>query len=720
LGRIGAHEDGLRFYDKIPHEFIIYKEKIIMWHILNPIKPVSISRIRQGGRGALVGFVIGVVLLVLWVGGLFAQTRLRLNDAYYAPSPTTGQVVIVAIDNASLSAYGRTPSEWSRNRFTDFLNIVSEAGARTVGFDLLFSETTPDDDGFINAIIQARQSEARTRVIMPMVGLSTWSQDNDDDYTQSVGYGDVLMPHSGFGSVIENRGFVNVYPDADSTIRRQLSVVHYDSADGVMTGHSFAIAMYLAYLRIPTPAIPQVVISEEGALNITPERKIRVDENGLWMPNYFGSPATPEQSSFVVVSFVDVIEGRVDASVFADKAVLVGVMNSTGITDVYAVPTSTGGTRMAGVEIHAHAFESLLQNISFREQSSRSQILMILGLAIFTSMVYSQLRWWAMLIIGAVMMTAMSIAIITYFDVYHVMLNLFYALLAGILPLPANLMLDVVTETTRRQLTEAQLRAEKQVSALRLQVIAEKDQQNATLNELSMLKTRMIRMASHDLKNPLGIVITYGSLIIEDIQADKTVMRDDHARFVESMVKSGHDMLHIIEEILNLEQLRSGNIKKDTLAFGFLVKEVVERNIMSAEEKKQTLTLINPPDLPLVQGDYRQLFQAITNLVGNAVKYTPDNGIITVKLSKRDDMVRFEIQDNGYGISEEGQKNLFQEFYRVRSAKTAHIQGTGLGLSLVKAVIEAHGGTIWVTSTEGVGSTFFVELPLFEGTLEDE
>ncbi|MDZ4672488.1 MAG: CHASE2 domain-containing protein [Phototrophicales bacterium] len=687
-----------------------------MWHILNPIKPLSINKIRQGGRGALVGFVIGVVLLVLWVGGLFAQTRLRLNDAYYAPSPTTGQVMIVAIDNASLSAYGRSPSEWSRDRFTDFLNIASEAGARTVGFDLLFSETTPDDEQFINAIIDARQSEARTRVIMPMVGLTVGA----DDYTQSVEYADVLMPHSGFGSVVENRGFVNVYPDADSTIRRQISSVQYATADGIFTGHSFAIALYLAYLRIPTPAIPQVVTAEDGALNITPERQIRVDVNGLWMPNYFGSPATDEQSAFVVVSFLDVLEGRVDPAIFADKAVLVGVMNSTGITDVYAVPTSIGGTRMSGVEIHAHAFESLLQNISFREQSSTSQLLMILGLAIFTSMVYSQLRWWAMLIIGAVMMVAMSVAIITYFDMYLVMVNLFYALLAGSLPIGANLMLDIVTETTRRQLTEAQLSAEKQVSALRLQVIAEKDQQNATLNELSMLKTRMILMASHDLKNPLGIVLTYGSLIIEDVQADNTVMSQDHARFVESMVKSGHDMLYIIEEILNLEQLRSGNIKKDTLAFGFLVKEVVERNLMSAEEKKQTLTLVNPPDLPLVQGDYRQLFQAITNLVGNAVKYTPDNGIITVKLLQRDDMVRFEVQDNGYGISEEGQKNLFQEFYRVRSAKTAHIQGTGLGLSLVKAVIEAHGGTIWMTSTEGVGSTFFVELPLFEGTLEDE
>ncbi|MDX2074786.1 MAG: CHASE2 domain-containing protein [bacterium] len=693
----------------------------MMRYLLIPLKPLTISRLRQSAYGALVGVIIGIFLLIIWVGGLFAQTRLGAINPYYVPSQTSGQAVIVAIDNASLATYGRSPSEWSRAHFADFLTLISEAGARAVGFDLLFSEETADDEQFITAITNARQSEARTRVIMPMVGLNTAQQITP----QAIHYGDVLAPHHHFLDVIDNTGFVNVYPDADNTIRRQLSQVRYactvdECPEAFTTGYGFSIALYLAYLRIPASAIPQVMTSGDGVLSVTADRQLAVDSNGLWMPNYFSAPTVDNTSTFTVVSFVDVLEGRVDPAIFADKAVLVGMMNSTGITDVYSVPTSEGGSRMAGVEIHANAFESLLRNVSFTEQSNISQAVMIMGLAILFGMLYAQLRWWWMLLVGAAAVVIWAVAMITRFDMTREMVNLFHSTLAIALPIFGNQMVDIVTETIRRQRTEAQLFAEKEISALRLQVIAEKDQQNVMLEELSTLKTRMIRMASHDLKNPLGIVITYGSLIQEDVKADPTVMSADHARFVDAMVKSGHDMLHIIEEILNLEQLRSGNIKKDSLSFGFLVKEVVERNQMAVLEKNQTITFTNPPDLPLVMGDYRQLFQGITNLIGNAVKYTPENGKIEVRLSQQGNMVRFEVQDNGYGMSEEGQKHLFQEFYRVRSAATAHIQGTGLGLSLVKAVIEAHGGKIWVVSKEGVGSTFFVELPIFEGTLDDE
>jgi len=693
-----------------------------MRQFLIPFKPAPPDgRIRQSVRGALVGAGIALFLLLLWAGGVFAQLRLRVNDAYYAPSPTSGNIVIVAIDNASLSVYGRTPSEWSRDIFADLLTIISDGGARTVGFDLLFSESTPQDEAFLTAIQNARQSEARTRVIMPIVGLRV----HDEAPKQAVAYSETIAPHPTFLNVIDNIGFVNTYPDADNTIRRQISQVKYicqdaDCADSIKTGYGFSIAVYLAYLRIPPSAISQVITSDAGRLWVTGERRIWVDENGLWMPNYFGAPATEFSSAFAVVSAVDVVEGRIDPAIFADKAVLVGVMNSTGITDLYNVPTSIDGSRMAGVEIHANAVESLLRNISFYEQDDLSQIITIFLVAVISGMIYAQLRWWWMLIVGAVLLVILMAVLILRFDSSFELANLFFAAVAVVLPVFGNQMMDIVTETMRRQRAEAQLRAEKEISALRLQIIEEKDRQNATLAELSMLKTRMIRMASHDLKNPLGIVITYGSLIIEDIQADPTVMRDDHSRFIESMVKSAHDMLTIIEEILNLEQLRSGSIKKDPLALGYVVKEVVAHNKIESAEKQQTITVSVPDESPLILGDYRQMFQAITNLVGNAVKYTPDNGKIDVRLTVHDAIIRLEVEDNGYGISEEGQQNLFKEFYRVRSNKTAHIQGTGLGLSLVKAVIEAHNGKIWVKSKEGVGSTFYVEIPKFEGTLDDE
>lgn len=692
-----------------------------MRHILIPFKPLTIPRTRQSFRGALLGLMVAVFIILIWAGGIFAQIRLRFNDAYYATAPTSDQIIIIAIDNPSLNAYGRTPSEWSRTRYADLMTILSQNGARVVGFDLLFSEPTADDEAFITAIQTARQSDARTRVIMPAVGLT--SADNPDH--QTIAYGTILTPHRAFMETIENIGFVNAYPDADNVIRRQITAVDYPCDDPTCTSdrtraYSFIIAVYLAYLRIPVPAIPQVVTMGEGDLSITADRQISIDQNGLWMPAYFGAPDSPDAHAFTVLSFIDVLEGRIDPTIFADKAVLVGVMNSTGNTDLYSVPTGRDGRRMAGVEIHANTFESLLQHISYREQRPIGQILTIVLTAMIAGAIYVQLRWWWMLIIGAVLLIALMIALFIRFYLTLQIINLFYAGLAVILPIFAAQMMDIVSETRRRQRAEIMLQAEKELSALRLQIIEEKDRQNATLAELSMLKTRMIRMASHDLKNPLGVVITYGSLIEEDIQAKPDTMSSEHARFIHSMVKSAHDMLHIIEDILNLEKMRSGSIRRDPLSLHFLVEEVVSRHELDAQEKNQTLTKHLPAEHSLVQGDYRQLFQAMTNLVGNAVKYTPEGGHIQVRLIPQTDTIRIEIQDDGYGISEEAQVNLFQEFFRVKTAQTAHIEGTGLGLSLVKAVIDAHGGKIWVISAEGVGSTFFVEFPRFAGVLSDD
>ncbi len=692
-----------------------------MRHILIPFKPLTIPRTRQTLYGVLLGLIVAVFIILIWAGEIFAQIRLRFNDAYYANAPTSDQIVIIAIDNPSLNAYGRTPSEWSRTLYADLMTILSQNGARVVGFDLLFSEPTAEDEAFIAAIQAARQSEARTRVVMPAVGLTN----ADNPAFQTIAYGTILTPHRAFMDVIDNIGFVNAYPDADNVIRRQITTIAYPCDDPTCTtdrtrAYSFIIAVYLAYLRIPTIAIPQVVTMGQGELAITAERTIRIDRNGLWIPTYFGPPDSPDTHTFTVLSFIDVLEGRIDPAIFNDKAVLVGVMNSTGNTDLYSVPTGRDGRRMAGVEIHANTFESLLQNISYTEQRPIGQILTITLTAVIASTIYVQLRWWWMLIIGAVLLVALMIALFIRFQLTLQIINLFYAGLAVILPIFAAQMMDIVLETRRRQRAEIMLQAEKELSALRLQIIEEKDRQNATLAELSMLKTRMIRMASHDLKNPLGVVITYGSLIEEDIQANPDAMSAEHARFIKSMVKSAHDMLHIIEDILNLEKMRSGNIKRDPLSLHFLVEEVISRHELDAQEKHQTLIKHLPDEPSLVQGDYRQLFQAITNLVGNAIKYTPQNGTIHVRLIPQTETIRIEVQDNGYGISPDAQKNLFQEFYRVKTAQTAHIEGTGLGLSLVKAVIDAHGGKIWVQSAEGVGSTFYVELPRFVGVLSDD
>lgn len=227
----------------------------------------------------------------------------------------------------------------------------------------------------------------------------------------------------------------------------------------------------------------------------------------------------------------------------------------------------------------------------------------------------------------------------------------------------------------------------------------------STLKELDALKTQMIRMASHDLKNPLGVILGYTDLLLGG-------RGKDPERFLRMIDTAARQMQAIINDILNIERLRAGRLDLELSDMGELLTETFEEYHAQAEEKAQTFTLRRPRYALMMLLDKRQLKEAISNLIGNAIKYTPKEGAVTVSLEQKENWLYLSIQDTGYGIPKDAQANLFKPFYRVRTKDTASIPGTGLGLSLVKAVIEAHGGKIWLDSDEGKGSIFHVELPI--------
>jgi len=230
------------------------------------------------------------------------------------------------------------------------------------------------------------------------------------------------------------------------------------------------------------------------------------------------------------------------------------------------------------------------------------------------------------------------------------------------------------------------------------------------LAELDKLKTRMIRMASHDLKNPIGRVIGYAELM-EDLLEDNGI-KEQYSHYTDRIVRSAHEMLGLITDILDLEHIRSGRAQHEPIDMLNLVRDVIQRHTDDMDEREQRFDAKLPETLPTFNGDYNQLVQAVSNILGNASKYTPPGGHISLLICRRDDKIRLEVRDDGYGMPKDAQEKLFTEFYRVRTEKTMQIEGTGLGLSLVKSVVEAHGGKIWVESELDRGSTFFIELPL--------
>jgi signal transduction histidine kinase len=229
------------------------------------------------------------------------------------------------------------------------------------------------------------------------------------------------------------------------------------------------------------------------------------------------------------------------------------------------------------------------------------------------------------------------------------------------------------------------------------------------LAELNQLKTHILRMATHDLKNPLGRIMLQADLIeAEGLLETKAQIR------LHDIQRATREMQEIIRGVLELEQLRTASAASATLArfdLSMLLVEVASQYESAMSERRQDFDLVLPPTPIMIVGSERQLAQAVGNLLSNAIKYSPEGGAISLRLYANPQIVRIEVQDTGYGIPQAAQAQLFTEFYRVKTEATANIEGTGLGLSLVKTVVDLHKGRVWFESVEGQGSTFLIELP---------
>ncbi|MFP4321228.1 MAG: PAS domain S-box protein [Anaerolineales bacterium] len=239
------------------------------------------------------------------------------------------------------------------------------------------------------------------------------------------------------------------------------------------------------------------------------------------------------------------------------------------------------------------------------------------------------------------------------------------------------------------------------VALQRAQVVAD-------LQELEQVKSEMIRMASHDLRNPIAQIKGYLDLLIDELSPDSI-----HREYTAAIERGARKMEHLLEDILNLERAESQ--QPDTwqaLNIQPLLIEAVFHLASQARLKEIDFQASIPPELPQVIGNDVQIEQAIHNIINNAIKYTPSGGQVIVEARTEAERLVFQVKDTGYGIPQERQARLFQRFYRANTPGTEGISGTGLGLSLVKAIIERHGGNVFFMSEYQAGSTFGFWLPL--------
>jgi signal transduction histidine kinase len=232
------------------------------------------------------------------------------------------------------------------------------------------------------------------------------------------------------------------------------------------------------------------------------------------------------------------------------------------------------------------------------------------------------------------------------------------------------------------------------------------DSQNAALRSADELKDEFINTVSHELRTPITSIQGYLELLL-DTEDGGAPLTDEQRSFLQTVTRSSDRLLHLVNDLLLVAQARAGRLEmnKQPCDLVGIARQAVEAAHASAAKSGIALTL-----RPLVKQAVVRLGQAIDNLISNAIKFTPDAGTIGVEVSQIDDRALITITDTGIGMSDAEVGQLFERFFRTRSAKEGNIQGTGLGLTITKSIVEAHGGTIDVASEPGAGTVFTITL----------
>ncbi len=237
-------------------------------------------------------------------------------------------------------------------------------------------------------------------------------------------------------------------------------------------------------------------------------------------------------------------------------------------------------------------------------------------------------------------------------------------------------------------------------------------QQRQKIETLMSFKDELLRTVSHDLKNPLHNIMGYTDMLMENIQAGAVDIADSLA-IVERIRRSSDVMYHLVVTLLDLDRLEGGiRLEIRPTSLNQLLEDVFGQHQLAAENKRITLEMQQHDAAYVVPVDPARFAQALSNLVSNAIKYTPEGGNVAVVFGHQDNKIIIRIMDTGYGIPEDALPNLFKKFYRVNTVQHRREEGTGLGLSIVKAIVDLHGGDITVESEPGKGSVFNVVLPL--------
>ncbi|MFZ2594083.1 MAG: ATP-binding protein [Minisyncoccia bacterium] len=231
--------------------------------------------------------------------------------------------------------------------------------------------------------------------------------------------------------------------------------------------------------------------------------------------------------------------------------------------------------------------------------------------------------------------------------------------------------------------------------------------------EIDRAKTEFVSLASHQLKTPLTSINWYAEMLLD---GDVGALNADQKKYIQEMYDSNQRMVDLVNSLLNVSRIELGTFSVEPVPTDIveMARSVINEQMPTITQRKQKLTTHFGDNIPMIPADTKLLRMVLQNLLSNAIKYTPEGGAVEfeVVLGLRKNTIAIRVTDTGCGIPENQKDRIFSKLFRADNVRSQNVDGTGLGLYIVKSIIEHSHGTVSFISEEGKGTSFFVTLPL--------
>lgn len=647
-------------------------------------------------------FLVAIILAVIAAILAFSEALTSVDHLYddfgqrLSFSLAPDNIVIVAIDDPSLDALGSWP--WSKRFHTELVQVLSKEHVKVIGFDVDFS--TPEIDASEIDKAFADVNKRAGNVVLPMLL----------QVSNTGGVVNKNLPIAILAAEAADLGRVNVLLDDDNRVRG-FSLWEGVSDNGVSAVGLPSFAQSVLHVANLLPkklniTQPVIKLAEPLPVNERGNLQQRLVSCSPRHVNFFGPPG-----HFKQISYMDVLAGKYPPGFFKNKIVLVGA-TALNLGAFFSTPVSTTMQPMPSVEFHANVIANMQQSTMVQVASNWIVVPFCVLLAIMPILWLPKFTHWKSQLFTAIFFVAVIVSSLFFQHYFYVWLPVSAALVAVLLSYPiwnwrmlvsAQKRLDKELQRLRDELTalglvsnEALSRVDEntlQSRILKVKLTAEH------LRDLHKSRNDTLAFISHDIRAPLGAAM----MMLDKFEPNK------YSERMNKMLTRAHSMA---EGFLQASRAEMINVNRfHVLDIVSLVQQAVDDVYELSVAKQVKVVTSFPDDCVWVKGDFGLLLRAISNLLLNATKYSPEQGVVYVTLENDGQAIELKVVDQGPGIPSKKITKIFKRFSRAEGEHQAQ-EGSGLGLYFVNVTIKKHRGSVTVQSEEGSGATFVITLPV--------